>query len=122
MRSGNTGPTPTTASQHPADLHLSGECAPPIKLAYSEMTEKTSPPRGIAILLYAFVKRTRNSQKIGNSSGRKAGIKSTFVLRKKAGNTCCCHRKKDPVAKNSAKHMRPRGCTRRCFPETPPAQ
>jgi hypothetical protein len=39
--------------------------------------------------LYAFVKRTRISQKIINISGRMAGIKSIIVPRKEAGNTYC---------------------------------
>src|SRR6266849_8054122 len=61
-----------------------------------------------ALLLYAFVKRTRTSQKTSNISGRMAGIKSRFVLRTTSGNTCCWPRKKEPVAINHPKHMRQR--------------
>jgi hypothetical protein len=41
--------------------------------------QKTSPLLVTDILLYAFVNRTRNSQKISNISGRIAGTKSTVL-------------------------------------------
>jgi hypothetical protein len=47
--------------------------------------------------------RTRNSQKIINSSGRKAGIKSRFVLRNAAGNTWGSSRAKRWRGKRSKK-------------------
>src|SRR6266852_9223372 len=75
----------------------------------------------VSIFLYAFVKRTRTSQKISKISGSTVRIKYKVVLNK-AGDRCCPSptvesslsgrfegpRKKDPAAMNSPKHMRQR--------------
>src|ERR1700730_13544401 len=82
--------------------------------------EKTSPPRGIDFAWYAFVKRTRDSQKISKTSGNRAGINSKLDPRNQAGKTCCWPRKKDPVAMKNPKDMRQRWRTMRLAPKAPP--
>jgi hypothetical protein len=78
---------------------------------------------GDPVLLNSFVIQTRTSQKIINTSGRKAGTSHTFNPRKEAGNTFCWPRKNDPVAMNSPRHMRQRCRTMRCEPKkTAPRQ
>jgi len=83
--------------------------------------------------LYAFVKRTRTSQRISKISGRMLRIKYKVVLNK-AGDRCCPiptaesnlsgrfdgPRKKDPAAMNRPKHMRQRCRAMRFAPKTPP--
>jgi hypothetical protein len=82
---------------------------------------------------YAFLKRTRTSQKISITSGKTLRIKYNGVLNI-AGDKCCPSptaesnlsgrfdgpRKKDPAAMNRPKHMRQRCRAMRFAPETPP--
>src|SRR5712692_1981705 len=83
--------------------------------------------------LYAFVKRTRTSQKISKISGSRVRTKYKPVLNK-AGDRYFPMptvesnlsgrfegpRKKDPAAMNSPKHMRQRCRAMRFVPRTPP--
>src|SRR5467141_2174019 len=94
---------------------------------------QVQPPRGIDFPLYAFVKRTRTSQKISKISGSMLRIKYKVVLNK-AGDRYSPMptaesnlrgrfegpRKKDPAAMNSPKHMRQRCRAMRFAPRTPP--
>src|SRR5580704_11745304 len=82
---------------------------------------------------YAFLKRTRTSQKISKTSGRTVRSKYNGVLNR-AGDKCCPSptaesnlsgrfdgpRKKDPAAMNRPKHMRQRCRAMRFVPKTPP--
>src|SRR5258707_6668855 len=88
---------------------------------------------GIDFPLYAFVKRTRTSQKISKISGRMVRTKYKVVLNK-AGDRYFPSptvesnlsgrfdppKKKDPAAINSPKHMRQRCRAIRFAPKTPP--
>src|ERR1700756_228279 len=88
---------------------------------------------GIDFPLYAFVKRTRTSQKISKISGRMVRTKYKVVLNK-AGDRYFPSptvesnlsgrfdppKKKDPAAINSPKHMRQRCREMRLTPATPP--
>src|SRR6266481_2296187 len=94
---------------------------------------QVQPAPGIGFPLYAFVKRTRTTQKISKISGRMLRIKYKLVLNK-AGERCRPSptvesnlngrfegpRKKDPAAMNSPKHMRQRCRAMRFAPRTPP--
>src|SRR6266571_9318973 len=52
---------------------------------------------------------------------RQQGWDKQYVcLRSQAGKTCCCPRKKDPVATKRPKHMRQRWRTMRLARKTPP--
>src|SRR3989442_4276687 len=96
-------------------------------------TNRAGLPGIIDFPLYAFVKRTRTSQKISKISGSMVRIKYKVVLNK-AGDRCCPRptvesnlsgrfegpRKKDPAAMNSPKHMRQRCRAMRFVPKTPP--
>src|SRR3984957_11161332 len=80
---------------------------------------------------YAFLKRTRTSQKISKTSGRTLRNKYNGVLNR-AGDKCCPSptaesnlsgrfdgpRKKDPAAMNRPKHMRQRCRAMRFAPKT----
>src|ERR1700734_1760956 len=82
---------------------------------------------------YAFLKRTRTSEKISKPSGRTLRNKYNGVLNR-AGDKCCPSptaesnlsgrfdgpRKKDPAAMNRPKHMRQRCRAMRLAPKTPP--
>src|SRR5258707_7946146 len=88
---------------------------------------------GIDFPLYAFVKRTRMSQKIIKISGSRVSTKYKVVLNK-AGDRYFPSptvesnlsgrfdppKKKDPAAINSPKHMRQRCRAMRFAPKTPP--
>lgn len=83
--------------------------------------------------LYAFLKRTRTSQKISIISGSMVRIRYNVVLNR-AGDRYCPSptaesnlngrfegpRKKDPAAMNSPKHIRQRCRAMRFAPRTPP--
>jgi hypothetical protein len=82
---------------------------------------------------YAFLKRTRISQKINKTRGRTLRNKYNGVLNR-AGDKCCPSptaesnlsgrfdgpKKKDPAAMNRPKHMRQRCRAIRFVPKTPP--
>src|SRR6267378_192906 len=94
---------------------------------------QVEPVPGIDFPLYAFVKRTRTSQKISKISGSRVRIKYKVVLNKAGGRYFPIPtvesnlsgrfegpRKKDPDAMNNPKHMRQRCRAMRFAPETPP--
>src|SRR6266403_1672280 len=94
---------------------------------------QVQPAPGIDFPLYAFVKRTRTSQKISKISGSRVRTKYK-VVPNIAGDRCCPSptaesnlsgrfegpRKKEPTAMNSPKHMRQRCRAMRFAPRTPP--
>jgi len=90
------------------------------KAAIVAMRALPSADGYIAPLLNRLEKRTRNIQKAISTRGASASKTRTGDPRMNLGKTCCCPRKKNAVAKNSAKHIRQRCREMRCAPEIPP--